>query len=127
MIPVVQNSLGADGEAARPLNRPGGACQYARAMIRRYFVSLLVVFLAACETPVATQTLPELTYGHLSTFTFNVADVHVAAKYLPPMKAPNVDHLFATPPGKALRRWAADRLKAGAGGAPRGSSSSTPR
>ena len=95
------------------MNRPGGACHYARAMIRRYLVFLLVVFLAACETPVATQTLPELTYGHLSTFTLDVADVHVAAKYLPPMKAPNVEHLFATPPGKALRRWAADRLKAG--------------
>ena len=95
------------------MNRPGGACQYARAMIRRYFISLLLVFLAACETPVATQTLPELTYGHLSKFTLDVADVAVAAKYLPPMKAPNVDHLFATPPGKALRRWAADRLKAG--------------
>ena len=93
--------------------RPGGACQYAPAMIRRYFVSLLVVFLAACETPVVTQTLPELTYGHLSTFTLDVAAIAVKAKYLPPMKAPNVDHLFPTPPAKALRRWAADRLKAG--------------
>ncbi len=82
-------------------------------MIRRYLVFLLVVFLAACETPVVTQTLPELTYGHLSQFTLDVADIAVAAKYLPPMKAPNVDHLFPTPPGKALRRWAADRLTAG--------------
>ncbi len=97
----------------RPLNRPGGACQYARAMIRRYLVSLLVVFLAACETPVVTQTLPELTYGHLSKFTLDVAAIAVKAKYVPPMKAPNVEHLFPTPPGKALRRWAADRLRAG--------------
>ena len=95
------------------MNRPGGACQYAPAMVRRYRVFLLVVFLAACDTPVVTQTLPELTYGHLSQFTLDVADIAVAAKYLPPMQAPNVDHLFPTPPGKALRRWAADRLKAG--------------
>ena len=94
------------------MNRRGGACQYARAMVRRYLVSLLVVFLAACETPVATQTLPELTYGHLSKFTLDVAGIDVKAKYVPPMQAPNVEHLFATPPGKALRRWAADRLRA---------------
>ncbi len=81
-------------------------------MVRRYLVSLLVVFLAACETPVATQTLPELTYGHLSKFTLDVAGIDVKAKYVPPMQAPNVEHLFATPPGKALRRWAADRLRA---------------
>ena len=95
------------------MNRPGGACQYAPAMVRRYLVSLLVVFLAACETPVVTQTLPELTYGHLSKFTLDVAAIAVKAKYVPPMKAPNVEHLFATPPGKAPRRWAADRPKAG--------------
>lgn len=95
------------------MNRPGGACQYASAMIRRYLVCVLVMFLAACETPVAPQTLPELTYGHLSKFTLDVAGIEVTTKYVPPMKAPNVEHLFATPPGKALRRWAADRLKAG--------------
>ncbi len=95
------------------MNRPGGACQYAPAMVRRCLVFLLVVFLAACETPVVTQTLPELTYGHLSTFTLDVADIAVTAKYVPPMQAPNVDHLFPTPPGKALRRWAADRVRAG--------------
>ncbi len=81
-------------------------------MTGRYFVFVLVLLLAACETPMVTQTLPELTYGHLSKFRLDVAQVQVAAEYVPPMKAPNVDHLFPTPPGKALRRWAADRLTA---------------
>lgn len=68
--------------------------------------------LAACETPVAVQKFPDLTYAHLPPFNLDVAKIEVVAHYRPPMKAPNVDHLVPQPPIKALRRWAADRLKA---------------
>jgi len=68
--------------------------------------------LAACETPVSTQKLPELTYGHLPPLKLNVAKIEVVVQYQPPLKEPNVEHLFPTPPLKALRRWASDRLRA---------------
>jgi len=68
--------------------------------------------LAACETPVEVEKFPELTYSHLPPFRLNVLTVDIKSDYRPPMAAPNVDHLFPTPPKKALERWAKDRLKA---------------
>ena len=80
---------------------------------KRVLVALLVVVaVAACETPSPGQKLPELTYGHLGKFRLNVGEVQVVSQYVPPMKPPNVEHLSSTPPEKALKRWAADRLKA---------------
>lgn len=72
----------------------------------------LALGLAACETPVETQKLPEITFGHEAPIRLNVARIEVVSDYQPPMKAPNVDHLFPTPPLKALRTWARQRLKA---------------
>ena len=68
--------------------------------------------LAACETPVQTQKLPELTYGHLERYRLDVAAVEVVSEYRSPMRAPNVEHLFPTPPADTLKRWANDRLEA---------------
>ena len=73
----------------------------------------LTAMLAACETPPPKQRLVELTFAHLPILSLDVARVEVVSDYAPPMKAPNVEHLFPTPPAKGLRRWAADRLKAG--------------
>ena len=79
------------------------------------FVSFL---LAACETPAPGQKLPDLTYAHLGVMTLNVASLEVVSDYRAPLKTPNVEHLFPTPPDRALKRWARDRP---------GSSSSGPR
>ena len=68
--------------------------------------------LAACETPIQIQELPELTYGYLGRYRLDVAAVEVVSEYRAPMRAPNVEHLFPTPPEDALRRWANDRLEA---------------
>lgn len=43
----------------------------------------------------------------------DVASIEVQADYVPPMKAPNVDHLIALTPSDAVRLWATKRLKAG--------------
>ncbi len=71
----------------------------------------MALALAACETPVQVQKVPEMTFTHLTPINLDVANVEVVARFQPPMKTPNVDHLVPTPPIKALRRWAADRLK----------------
>ncbi|MCH7935984.1 MAG: hypothetical protein IH994_02695 [Proteobacteria bacterium] len=73
---------------------------------------VLVLGLAACETPVPEQSLPELTFAHLKPIKLNVATIEVVSHYKQPLKPPNVEHLFPTPPLRALRRWAGDRLKA---------------
>ncbi|MCH7864519.1 MAG: hypothetical protein IIC56_04805 [Proteobacteria bacterium] len=77
-----------------------------------FILPVAALGLAACETPVKIQKLPELTYGHLPPLKLNVAKIEVVVQYQPPLKEPNVEHLFPTPPLKALRRWAADRLRA---------------
>lgn len=77
-----------------------------------FILPVVVLGLAACETPVSIQKLPELTYGHLPPLKLNVAKIEVIVQYQPPLREPNVEHLFPTPPLKALRRWASDRLRA---------------
>jgi hypothetical protein len=84
---------------------------------RSVLAGLVALALAACETPPPVQRLPDLTYGHLERFHLDAAALEVVSEYSSPMKAPNVEHLFPTPPRKALERWAADRLDAaGRGG-----------
>ncbi len=72
----------------------------------------LVLSLGGCETPVQRQKLPELTFAHLSSLKLNVARIEVVSQYRSPLKAPNVEHLFPTPPLKAMKQWAKDRLRA---------------
>jgi hypothetical protein len=75
-------------------------------------MGLVVLALGACETPAPVQRLPTLTYGHLDRLHLDAAALEVVSEYTSPMKAPNVEHLFPTPPRTALERWAADRLEA---------------
>ncbi len=79
-------------------------------LVRALSVTGLLV-LAACETPVDTAALPEMTFAHLRVMKLDVAAVEIDNRYVPPLKAPNVEHLFPTPPAKALDRWAKDRLR----------------
>lgn len=71
-----------------------------------------VAALAACETPAPASKLPDLTFSHLPTLRIPVQRVEIANRYVAPMRAPNVEHLFPVPPARAMERWAADRLKA---------------
>jgi hypothetical protein len=76
---------------------------------------LAVIFsmgLSACETPTPTRNLPDLTFAHLTPIKLNVAKIEVVSRYQTPLRAPNVEHLFPTPPVVALRQWAKDRLRA---------------
>lgn len=68
--------------------------------------------LTGCQTPPPHQRLPQLTYGHLGTLRLDVARVEIVDEYQEPLRPPNVDHLFSTPPEQAMRRWANDRLSA---------------
>lgn len=102
------------------MNRGAGACEYRRVVgigeRFRFAAAALsaasVLLLGACETPLPVQKLPELTYGHLQTFRLDAAKIEVESVYQPSMRPPDVEHLFPTPPERALRQWASDRLRA---------------
>jgi hypothetical protein len=73
---------------------------------------VLVTALAGCSTTPPPPRFPELTYGHLGVMRLDVVKVEIASDYQAPLKPPNVDHLFPTPPERVMRRWAQDRLAA---------------
>lgn len=73
---------------------------------------VLVTALAGCSTTPPPPRFPELTYGHLGVMRLDVEKVEIASDYQAPLKPPNVDHLFPTPPERVMRRWAQDRLAA---------------
>ncbi|NQV83010.1 MAG: hypothetical protein HQ494_04240 [Rhodospirillales bacterium] len=84
-------------------------------LLKKIAPVLAVVFalgLVACETPVQTQKMANLTFGHLKPIRLDVAKIEVVSHYQPPLRAPNVEHLFPTPPAAALKQWAKDRLRA---------------
>jgi len=65
-----------------------------------------------CETPVATQRLPDITFAHLPAFKFDVANIEVVSRFKAPLKEPHIEHQLPTSPETALSQWAKDRLRA---------------
>lgn len=86
-------------------------------MIRfhRIFAPLILAFLPlgllGCETLVHVETFPDLTFAHLKPIKLNVAKFEVVSQYQASLRPPNVEHLFPTPPVKALKQWAKDRFR----------------
>jgi hypothetical protein len=72
----------------------------------------LPLFLMACETPLQEQNFSDLTFTHLTPIKLNVSKIDVVVQYNPPLRAPNVEHLFPTLPVAAIKQWAKDRLRA---------------
>lgn len=69
--------------------------------------------LAACESTVSRPQFPSLTYAHMPTLRFNLADVATASEFAAPLAAPHIEHAMPEAPEKAMRQWAEDRLAAG--------------
>ena len=83
-------------------------------MKRRTFICAIAgLMLSACTTD---QPVPgpivQVGFQHLAGIQLNVGNVNIASEYKSPLKAPNVEHLFATSPEHALLDWAQTRLKA---------------
>lgn len=82
--------------------------------IRRIAALAMVACLAllsGCQTP-QKPAYPEITFGHLPKIKLNVAAIDVVEEYMPPLRAPNVEHLSPVPPGAAMARWGRERLEA---------------
>ncbi len=85
-------------------------------MGRRTFYSLFtlgsLLLTVACETPVATRELPDLTFVHLHPLKLDVAAIEIVNQFKSPMTPPNIEHRLPNPPAAALVQWVKDRLKA---------------
>lgn len=72
---------------------------------------LLTLTLAACvDTPPPPQA-KALSFAQYAPITLDVADVQVNTNYRSPLAAPNVEHLFPTPPAEAMKIWVRDRIR----------------
>ena len=80
-------------------------------------LALGLALLAGCETQVPSQRLPDLTFAHLPPLNLAVQRIETASRFVPSLRAPNVEHAFPVPPARALETWASQRLKAAGGGA----------
>ena len=74
---------------------------------------LLAVAVAGCTSAPTAPTYPEIRFADKPPILLDVARVDIVEAYRPPLKAPNVDHLFPVRPARAARQWARDRLRAG--------------
>ena len=75
-------------------------------------IALAAGLLAACAQTPPPDPLPELTFAQLEKIQLNVASVEIIENYIPPLRGPNIEHLFPLSPTQAARRWSEDRLTA---------------
>jgi hypothetical protein len=81
-------------------------------LARGAVIALAFLVLAGCESTVAPQQFPEITFRHLPPIQLDVAKITYAPRYRAPVGTPNVGQDFPTPPAVAAERWIADRLVA---------------
>ncbi|HXP30694.1 MAG TPA: hypothetical protein VN832_06370 [Stellaceae bacterium] len=79
---------------------------------RLMLLAALCLGLAACSSAPPRPVFPDLRFTGQPPIMLSVARVEIRNDYQPPYHAPNVEHLFPVPPGKAVENWAHDRLKA---------------
>ncbi len=72
---------------------------------------LLSGLLAGCQTTPPRSSYPDIRFT-APPIQLDVARIVIEDRYAPPLKAPNVEHLFPVPPARVARRWAEDRLRA---------------
>lgn len=75
-------------------------------------IALIVLVVAACSSTVSREPIPALTFGHLPPLNVLVGQIEVVDEYQSPLREPNVEHSFPTPPAAAFRNWVADRVRA---------------
>lgn len=68
--------------------------------------------LAGCASAPTAPTHPEIRFSDKPAIRLDVARVDIVEAYRPPLKAPNVEHLFPVRPSHAAMQWARDRLRA---------------
>lgn len=76
-------------------------------------VCMFGILLTGCETPPPPRPIyPDITFAHRPPIRLDVARIEVMNEYVPPLKAPNVEHAFPVSIAAGAERWARDRLQA---------------
>jgi len=84
---------------------------------RTVAAALGFALLLGCETQVPSARLPDITFAHLPPLALAVQRVDTSSRFVPTLRAPNVEHAFPAPPARAMEQWASQRLKAAGGNA----------
>lgn len=84
-------------------------------MLFRSSLALLCLLAAACTPAPAPPSFPEVTFRSEPPFRIAAENVEVVEAYVPPLRAPNVEHQSPVAPSILLRRWAEQRLQAAGG------------
>jgi hypothetical protein len=81
---------------------------------RRTVLGLPLLALAACAGgPPPRPAFAEPSFAQYGPLTFDALRFEVRDEYVPPLKAPNVEHEMPLRPAAAAVRWANDRIRIG--------------
>lgn len=82
--------------------------------MKKAIIAVLALFLTACEqAPASYQPEPfAFEASNIATIKLNVAEIKIVDGYHSPLRKPNVEQNFPTPPAAAVKKWLAHRLKA---------------
>ncbi len=83
-----------------------------RMLSLRPFIAAALLLLTACQSNAPLQRFAPPSFTKYTPINLEVSNIEVIDEYQPPMRAPNVDHFFATTPGEAMHIWVRDRLRA---------------
>ncbi|MFP6759648.1 MAG: hypothetical protein VCC99_15750 [Alphaproteobacteria bacterium] len=78
-------------------------------------LALFCLLAVACVPAPAPPHFPEITFRTEAPFRIAAKTVEIVEAYVPPLRAPNVEHESPVPPSILLRRWAEQRLEAAGG------------
>jgi hypothetical protein len=77
---------------------------------------MCAALLAGCtQPPPPSPKHADITFQQFPKYNFAVGRIEIVREYAPPLRAPNVDHLFPVPPMQMAEQWARDRLVAAGG------------
>ena len=82
---------------------------------RVLFVILVFASASACETNVVRTLIPDLSFSHLPTFKFAVAEIIIKDYRADAKEEANIEARFPIPISDALKQWTEDRLIAAGG------------
>jgi hypothetical protein len=86
--------------------------------VRQIFVAFAFAVagtLAACTSPPAPPTFPDIHFTGETPIRLAVSTVQIRSDFRPTFQSPHVEHLFPVTPEHALDNWVHDRLVAAGG------------